>query len=406
MNPPDEADAERMLPRWVGPAAAGALAGALVTWGLPPRSSAWPSYAELFERGAPAVVNVTVDGEPGALGSGFAISPTEVITARHLVVAGDAVMVRGVDGRRHAARVVGTDARTDLALLQVQGAELPGVRLSGRGAVLVGETLVTVGNPQGFGHSLVVGTVGSLGHRLAPDAGGPQVGFLQLSMPLNRGNSGGPLFDEQGDVVGIVAGSHATGQSISFAVPVMALHDVLDQLRAGRHTGGAFLGAFTRVADQELVVHTVVPSSPADFGGIRPGDRIVAFDGDPVSTPQGLGDALWRRSRGDSVPVTITRDGVEEDRPVTLQDWARQAVVIGGMTLRPSSGNGGEVVAVRPGSRAERAGIEVGDQLTVVDGRPVRTPVDLQERLSGGQRAELEVLRGGRVVRLRLAARG
>lgn len=369
------------------------------------QATRWPSYAELFDAAAPSVVNVQVE-QPAAVGSGFAVSAHEVITARHLVLDAGGIYVRGIGGWSLPARVVGEDARTDLALLRVDDAELPEVRLGRVASARVGDTVVAIGNPYGFGHSLSVGTIGSLGRRLAPDAGGPEVDFLQLSMPLHPGNSGGPLFAESGSVVGILSGTHAEGPGIAFAVPVDALVEVLEPLRQGRRAGGAFLGAFTRKTARGLVVHTVVPSSPADYADMKAGDVIVAFAGAEVGSPAALGAVLRERQRGEQAEIVVVRGEARRTLTVTLSDWARQAVVVSGMTLRPSAGSGGRVVSIEPDSPAAKAGVRVGDVVSAVDGVPMYAPVDVQERLSAGQPAELGLSRAGQTLRLRLSGSG
>jgi S1-C subfamily serine protease len=220
----DEENPARTGGVWVAGAVLVALVGLSVGYGLgrsahsePP---GWPTYAAVFDGVAESVVNVSIEGPSARVGSGFAVSGTEVITARHLVIDAEQVLVRDIHGRTLPAEVVGTDARSDLALLAVPGAGFPAVSFGGSAELRVGDTVIAIGNPYALSHSLAVGVVGGLGRRLASGGDGPKVDFLQLSMPLNPGNSGGPVFDRAGRVVGVLSGTHAQGQAIAFAVPV------------------------------------------------------------------------------------------------------------------------------------------------------------------------------------------
>jgi serine protease Do len=381
---------------WVAATVVVAMGTALGWWFGRQSAPTWPSYAEVFDKVASSVVNVSLEGTAAVtrVGSGFAVSGDEIVTARHLVLDADQVLVRDRLGRTLPAVVVGTDARSDLALLAVPGAGFPGVSLGDSGRVRVGDTVIAIGNPYGLAHSLAVGVVGGRGRRLLGEEG-PRVDFLQLSIPLNPGNSGGPVFDALGQVIGVLSGTHAQGQAIAFAVPVEELQASLPLLRAGQKVSRAFLGASVEQQGESVVVIGVIASSPADMAGLRVGDRLSAFDGAPIRTPSDLHEALDRLVGGARTTIRLLRDGQLEVIDVTLADWAEQPVVIGGMTLRPAPGAGGEVVAVRPRSRAEKAGIGVGDVVRAVDGVPVRAPADIRDALADGAPAQLDLVRGG-----------
>ena len=373
-----------------------------------PPAPAWPTYAPMFDRVAPVVVNVSVEEPELRIGSGFAVSETEVVTSRHLIVDATSVIVRDIGGWALPAEVVGTDARTDLALLRVQDGGLRPARLGQSSSLRVGDTVLAIGNPYGLGHSLSVGVVGHRGRRrLSPEVeGGPRVDFLQLSLPLNPGNSGGPLFDQEGLVVGVLSGTHAQGQAIAFAVPIEVLSETLPALRRGARVSRAFLGIHTRMDGRSVVVRSVIPASPADRAGMRPGDAISAIDGQRVASPETVQAILDRLSGGSRVSVRLLREGQLQILDVTLADWASQSVVVGGMTLRPAPGTGGEVVAVRPRSRAEHAGVRVGDVVRSVNGVPVRAPADIKARLSGGAPSQLDLMRDGVPLQLQLEGSG
>lgn len=384
---------------WVAGAVLVALVGLSVGYGLgrsaPREPAEWPTYAAVFDRVAESVVNVSLEGPSARVGSGFAVSSDEVVTARHLVVDAEQVLVRDIHGRTLPAAVVGTDARSDLALLKVPDAGLVAVSLGGSADLRIGETVIAIGNPYALSHSLAVGVVGGRGRRLESTEDGPQVDFLQLSMPLNPGNSGGPVFDRDGRVVGVLSGTHAQGQAIAFAVPVDTLEASLPALRAGQRVSRSFLGLGVVLDGGSVLVSNVIPSSPADRAGIRAGDRLSALAGDVIDSPADVTRTLDRLAGGARASVRLLRDGKLVVLDVTLADWAAQPVVIGGMTLRPAPGAGGEVVAIRPRSRAEKAGIVVGDVVRGVDGVPARAPADIRDALADGAPAQLDLVRGG-----------
>ena len=378
----------------------GALAHALST------STSWPSYADLFDRAAPSVVNVTVELPEARVGSGVAVSPNEVVTARHLVMDAEHVEVLDVDGRSLEAVVVGSDARADLALLRVDEGGLRPAPLGTSASLRVGDPVVAIGNPYGLGHSLAAGVVGHRGRRLSSDDDGPRVDFVQLSIPLNPGNSGGPVYATSGEVVGVLSGTHAQGQAIAFAVPVEVLAARLDALRTGHHISRAFLGLRAVDADGRVQVVAVTPHSPADRGGVRPGDLIVALNGQPLASASALQQALDDRAGGEEIGLDLRRGDTALGAAVTLSDWAQQPVVAAGMTLVPAPGLGGEVVAVRPRSRAERAGVIVGDRVRAVDGVPARAPADVKDAVADGRALQLELVRQGGPVSLQLDEAG
>lgn len=356
-----------------------------------------PSYADLYAQVAPSVVSVRVGRSGERIGTGFAIDAHQVVTARHVVVGSLDVQVAELDGERLSARVVGMDARADLALLEVSGGPLQPV-LPGRTDTLrVGDTVVAIGAPYGLGHSLAVGVVGSLGRRIDDGV----LEFLQLSMPLNPGNSGGPVFDGNGRIVGVLTGTHATAQSIAFAVPVEVLIEALPALRQGERRSRGFLGLRVEDFGGGVVISAVTPGSPADLAGLGVGDVLVAVGNEPVVSSASLERILDGLSAS-TAQLRIHRPDGDVLLPVEIRDWAEEPVVVAGLTLRAQPGSGGEVAAVREGSRGALAGLRVGDLVRAVDGRPVRAPVDVQQALAGGTAAQIEVLRDGVPVTLDL----
>lgn len=389
-----------------------AVAGSLVAAGLSALAyraaleRGWPRYDAVFAEVAPGVVSVTVAGPEARFGSGFAVGPGEVVTARHLVVDGG-VTVRDVAGEERPGVVTGWDARTDLALVRVEGLDAPALPLGTSDDLAVGRTVIAIGNPYGLAHSLAVGVLAGRGRRIGEIGDDtPRVDFLQLSVPLNPGNSGGPIVDAEGRVVGVLSGTHAQGQAIAFAVPVEVLTSSLPALRSGARASRAFLGLRVAADGGVVVVDSVIPSSPADRAGLQRGDRLTAFDDAALRNPGDLYRALDRLAGGDHAAVRLLRDGALHVVDVVLADWEQEQLVVGGMTLLPLPGTGGRVVAVREGSRAESAGIRTGDVVRSVDGKPCRAPADVKEALAGGASAQVDLTRDGAPVSVRLAPTG
>jgi len=369
-----------------------------------------PTVAPLVHRVGPSVVSIEVvaRGEDGRRsGSGFAIAPAEVVTARHLVTDAEEVLVQTADGVKHTARVLGTDARTDLALLSVADASLSRARIGQGRRLSAGDWVIGLGNALGLGPTPVVGLLASKHSRLAADAAGPRVEFWQLSLALSPGHSGGPVFDPRGRVVAVLSGAHTQGQAIAFAVPIEALSVVLERLRAGEHISRAFLGLRALDGgDRGLVVDHVVPSSPADRAALRPGDTLLELDGTALHTPDDLQRVLDRLSGGVTAEVVSQRRGERRTSVVQLTDWALQPVVVAGMTLGPAKGAGALVLALKPGSRAALAGVREGDFVRAIDGEPMQAPAMVRDRLADGESALLQVVRDGRLRPLSIGALG
>ncbi|MFT7520260.1 MAG: serine protease Do [Kiritimatiellia bacterium] len=378
----------------------GAVVGGLGWSVLEPRAD--PVPRSVYAQVSGSVVNVLVSHPEPRVGTGFSVDPTHVVTAWHLVVGTDRVKLVTEDGRQLVGKVIGTDARADLALLEVIGGELDSATLGSSLALRTGDTALAIGNPYGLAHTLSVGVVGNVGRRLELGGTAPRVGFIQLTMPLNPGNSGGPVFDAHGEVIGVLVGTHAQGQSIAFAVPVEILVETMPALRAGERVTRGFLGLRIAESDEGLEVSWVIPSGPAGLAGVRVGDTILRVGDRPVYTRDELSMVMDGLHVGVPVAMNVLRDEREVRLELVPTDWADHPVVVVGMTLRPSPGTGGRVVALRPRSRAELSGVREGDQVRTIDGVPVGAPAEVHARLSGGGPARLGLLRGGSSVEVEL----
>lgn len=308
-------------------------------------------FANLAERLSPAVVNISTaqtvarnDGLPtfppgsplerfndllgdgpritGSLGSGFIIDASGlVVTNNHVIDEADEVEVTLSDGRTLAAEIIGRDAATDLALLRVQSREpLPSVNWADSDAARVGDWVIAIGNPFGLGGSLSAGVISARGREI----GGRYDDYIQTDVAINRGNSGGPMFDMDGDVVGVNTAIYSpTGTSvgISFSIPSNIAHGVIEQLLEFGETRRGWLGVNVQSVTSDMavalglgsprgaLVSRVDPEGPAAAAGLRVGDLILAFDGRAVPDDRRLPRIVAESAVGSHVNVDILRRG-------------------------------------------------------------------------------------------------
>lgn len=304
------------------------------TQGAPASAPGWGSFATIVERANPAVVHIAVAENGGELpaahrlpwggprrgeGSGFVVDPDGYIVTNHHVVAGSSrIHVRLADKRELAARVVGEDAHTDLALLKVDAADLPTLPLGSSDGLKVGDWVCAIGNPYRFDHSVTVGVVSSKGRKIW-DASFDS--FIQTDAAINPGNSGGPLLDTSGTVVGINSAVMAQGQGIGFAIPVDVAKDVIAQLRSAGRVARGYLGIQLQDLDPDLkrlvrfkdgdgvVVLDVMKGSAGEAAGLRRYDVITAVSGRKVGDGDQLVREIASQGPGRTVTLSVSRDG-------------------------------------------------------------------------------------------------
>jgi serine protease Do len=269
--------------------------------------------------------------EARSLGSGFIISADGlVVTNNHVIEGADEILVYLPDQTRHVAEVVGADDKTDIAVLRIDaGHELPFVELGNSDSAEVGDWVMAIGNPFGLGGSVSLGIVSARNRNINS---GPYDNFIQTDAAINEGNSGGPLFDMDGYVVGInTAIVSRAGQSygIGFAVPVNLAQPVIMQLSTFGETRRGWLGVGIQDMTEDLaenygrgdafgaLVVEVTPGGPAD-GALRGGDLILAFNGVSIREMRELQRVVAETTVGLEVPVLVLRDGTEQEIPVTL----------------------------------------------------------------------------------------
>ncbi len=315
--------------------------------GLPPGSPFEEFFDQFFKNRRPdGRRNRGRDRDDGtvtrrlrSLGSGFIIDPDGyIVTNNHVVQGADKITVRTQDGEEYEAKIVGRDREIDIALLKVEADKpLPHVEWGDSDKVRVGDWVLAIGNPFGLGGTVTAGII-SARHRDISDS--PYADYLQTDASINRGNSGGPMFDLQGRVVGInTAIFSPTGGNvgIGFAIPANQARKVVAQLREYGYAKRGYLGVTIQPIDkvtaealgldkpEGAIVAQVSPDSPAAKGGIRPGDVIIAFNGKPVSDSNDLVRAVSDAGVGRKATVDILRNGkrltvsvVTAERPKSL----------------------------------------------------------------------------------------
>jgi serine protease Do len=272
------------------------------------------------------------EGPRMGVGSGFVIDPEgSIVTNNHVLRDAAEIVVRLDDGRSFAAEVVGTDPMTDLALLRIDaGDELPFVSFGDSGAVRPGDNVVAVGNPFGLGGSVTSGIVSAVARDINV---GPYDDFIQIDAAINQGNSGGPLFNEDGEVIGVnTAIFSPTGGSvgIGFAVPANIAQDVISQLEATGEVERGWLGVALQPVNEDLaaaldlfsqegaLVSSVTPGSPAAEAGMEPGDVILGFNGAPIAEVRDLPRLVAAAQPGSEAEIEVHRGGERLTLAVTI----------------------------------------------------------------------------------------
>jgi len=355
--------------------------------------------------GAPAV-----RGE----GSGFIVSADGVIlTNAHVVDGAERVTVKLTDRREFEARVLGADAKSDVAVLKIEAADLPVVKIGEPSSLEVGEWVVAIGAPFGFENSVTAGIVSAKGRTL-PDDG--YVPFIQSDVAVNPGNSGGPLFNLRGEVVGINSQIYSRSggyQGVSFAIPIDVAMDVGRQLQAHGHVTRGRLGVGIQDLDQALaksfgldrprgaLVASIEQGGPAAEAGVQEGDVILSFDGRAIDSAGALPATVAAVKPGEAVELEVWRDRASRKLSVKLGGAEAAEVVADtgasargrlGLRVRPvTPGEAGDaqsergLVVEEATGPAAAAGIQRGDVVLSANGRPVRNVEDLRAVVKDSQ---------------------
>ena len=420
-----------------------------------------PDFTELVEDNAAAVVNVSTtrrqqersprmrdleeffrripqqpqppNSRPRSLGSGFVISDDGyVLTNNHVVEGADEVLVRFPDRRELNAEVVGTDRRSDLALLKVEADGLPTVRLGRSEDLDVGEWVLAIGSPFGFDYSVTAGIVSAKGRSLPTERNENYVPFIQTDVAINPGNSGGPLFNLDGEVVGINSQIYSRSggfMGVSFAIPIDVAMEVVDQLKNAGRVSRGWLGVVIQEVSRDLaesfgldrphgaLVSEVAPGSPAEDSELQAGDVIVEFDGKSIERSSELPHYVGRTAANSEVDVAVMRGGERLKLKVKvgeLPDLEGEGPVGPSAPNEPSSLGlvledvpeaalsrfnltGGVRVVQSTGPAAE-SGIRTGDIITRLNHQTVENQQGFREiakTLPKGRRVPVLIVRGG-----------
>lgn len=288
--------------------------------------SALPSIADLVERVSQSTVNIIVTTSAGEIlsegqGSGFVINPSrEVVTNYHVIEGGQVIEIEFNDGRRYPAKIIGTDEETDLALLTFESSEsVPHVNFHQGDNTRIGDWVVAIGNPFGIGQSTSLGVVSAIG-RSRVDSGS-YVDYIQTDATINRGNSGGPLFNLKGEVIGVNSAIYSpTGASvgIAFVIPHTTAETVINAIRRDGRVRRGYLGAGLRDAVFEMkgrpgilksgaMVNNLVPGSPAQTYGLQIDDIILRINDTPVRNSVEATRAIGEMAPGDVATVIYER---------------------------------------------------------------------------------------------------
>ena len=347
-----------------------------------------------------------------SLGSGFIVSEDGyILTNNHVVEKADEIAVTLLDKEEFKAEVVGTDPKTDIALIKIKIAKkLPFVRLGDSEKLEIGEWVLAIGNPFGLGHTVTTGIVSAKGRIIGS---GPYDDFIQTDASINPGNSGGPLFNLRGEVVGINTAIIQGGQGIGFATPIHLAKSILGQLKEKGKVTRGWLGVYIQRLTPDMAESLAVPGKkgalvadvtkdgPAEKAGIRSGDVIVAFNGKSVADEHELPQIVASIKPGEKVDVKLIREGKTLSIPVTIGEMeAEPGRRAGAPDLTKGLGltvqeitpeiarhfeienrKGVLVTSVERGSPADDAGFQEGDIVRQINRQAVASTAEFQKLL-------------------------
>ncbi len=360
-------------------------------------------------------------------GSGFIVSADGIIlTNTHVVKDAREVTVKLTDRREFRAKVLGTDAKTDIAVLKIEANNLPTLTLGNTKDLKAGEWVLAIGSPFGFENTVTAGVVSAKGRSLPDDS---YVPFIQTDVAINPGNSGGPLLNARGEVVGINSQIYSRSggyQGVSFAIPIDVAIHIKDQIVATGRASHARLGVAVQEVNQTFadsfkldkpegaLVSNVEKGSPADKAGLRSGDVIRKVNGDPVVASGDLPALIGQKKPGTTVSLDIWRQGAAQKISATLGDAGEKASAVAknedgagqgrlGLALRPLEPQeqrqaevAGGLLIEDAGGPAALAGVRPGDVLLAINGTPARSVEQVREVVTKADKSiALLIQRGG-----------
>lgn len=395
-----------------------------------------PMFREFFEHNFPQVPRTPGGGrqrEAQSLGSGFIISADGyVLTNNHVIADADEIIVRLSDRSELEAKLIGTDPRSDVALLKVEGKGLPTVKLGKSEDLKVGEWVLAIGSPFGFDHSVTAGIVSAKGRSLPNES---YVPFIQTDVAINPGNSGGPLFNLAGEVVGINSQIFTRSggfMGLSFAIPMSVALDVADQLKSDGKVSRGWLGVVIQEVSKDLaesfgldkpagaLVAQVLEGGPAAQGGLQVGDVILSLDGQQIVMSADLPHLVGTLKPGSAAELDVVRDGSRKKLKLTIgalpeDDEAlaqaatgverssnRLGVKVVELTDEQKRGldlKGGVVISEVQDGPAALIGLRPGDVITHLNNEAIdsaTTFAEVAQALPKNRSVSMRVLRQGR----------
>ncbi|KHL69516.1 serine protease MucD [Pseudomonas flexibilis] len=394
-----------------------------------------PLFREFFERNLPQAPRNGRQPEAQSLGSGFIISDDGyVLTNNHVVADADEILVRMSDRSELEAKLVGADPRSDVALLKIEGKNLPTVKLGKSENLKVGEWVLAIGSPFGFDYSVTAGIVSAKGRSLPNES---YVPFIQTDVAINPGNSGGPLFNLDGEVVGINSQIFTRSggfMGLSFAIPITVALDVANQLKETGKVSRGWLGVVIQEVNKDLaesfgldrpagaLVAQVLEDGPAAKGGLRVGDVILSLDGHPIVMSSDLPHRVGILKPGSKTRLEVMREGQRRTLNVTIgalpEEGEPLAMPRGNNGAERSSNRlgvtvielteeqrksldlqGGVVIKEVQGGPAVAIGLRPGDVITHLNNQAIKSSqhfAQVAKDLPKNRSVSMRVLRQGR----------
>ncbi|MFP6848697.1 MAG: DegQ family serine endoprotease [Pseudomonas sp.] len=396
-----------------------------------------PMFREFFERNMPQTPRAPGKGrqrEAQSLGSGFIISADGyILTNNHVIADADEIIVRLSDRSELEAKLVGTDPRSDVALLKVEATGLPTVKLGKSEDLKVGEWVLAIGSPFGFDHSVTAGIVSAKGRSLPNES---YVPFIQTDVAINPGNSGGPLFNLAGEVVGINSQIFTRSggfMGLSFAIPMSVAMDVADQLKSGGKVNRGWLGVVIQEVNKDLaesfglekpagaLVAQVLEDGPAAKGGLQVGDVILSLDGKPIIMSADLPHLVGALKPGSTAELDVVREGARKKLKMSIGSLPEDGEVLAGgenpgverssnrlgvkvveltaVQLKNLDLKGGVAISEVQDGPAALIGLRPGDVITHLNNQAInsaKTFTEVAQALPKNRSVSMRVLRQGR----------
>jgi serine protease Do len=396
-----------------------------------------PMFRDFFERNMPKGQRSPRGDrqrEAQSLGSGFIISPDGyVLTNNHVIADADSIIVRLSDRSELKAKLVGTDPRSDVALLKIEGKNLPTVKLGDSDKLKVGEWVLAIGSPFGFDHSVTKGIVSAKGRTLPNDA---YVPFIQTDVAINPGNSGGPLFNMNGEVVGINSQIFTRSggfMGLSFAIPIDVALDVSNQLKKDGKVNRGWLGVVIQEVNKDLaesfglekpagaLVAQILPEGPAAKAGLQVGDVILSMNGQPIDMSADLPHLVGGLKADAKASLEVVREGKRRTVEVVVgampsddpqlsgdaqgsadTDSNRLGVTVGDLTADQKKAlelQAGVLIKDVQDGPAAMIGLQPGDVITHLNNQALTSAkqfADIAKALPKNRSVSMRVLREGR----------